>query len=95
MEEEFGLQRDYNDLPDVNKLVRRAAALPLLPLDKVEDYLLHTLEDAHTRQKGLYQTHRLCDRDLYRRQIFTTNLEPLPDRETQNQQPSRGLAQQT
>ena len=33
--QEFGLQRDYKDLPDVNKLVRRAAALPLLPLDKV------------------------------------------------------------
>ena len=48
--QEFGLQRDYKDLPDVNKLVRRAAALPLLPLDKVEYYWLHTLEDAPDRE---------------------------------------------
>ena len=33
--------------------------------------------------------------DLERRQIPTTNMEPLPDRGAQNQQPSRGLTQQT
>ena len=33
--------------------------------------------------------------DLERRQIPTTNMELLPDRGTQNQQPSRGLTQQT
>ena len=48
--QEFGLQRNFKDLPDVNELVRRAAALPLLPLDKVENYWLHTLEDAPDRE---------------------------------------------
>ncbi|VDH99836.1 Hypothetical predicted protein [Mytilus galloprovincialis] len=44
--QEYGLQTQYKDVPDVNKPVRRAAALPLLPLDRVEDYWLHALENA-------------------------------------------------
>ena len=52
--------------------------------------LLATHTRRCTRQRRLYQTHRLCNGDLDRRQIPTTNLEPL-----QNQQLSRGLAQQT
>ncbi|XP_063442112.1 uncharacterized protein LOC134722421 [Mytilus trossulus] len=44
--QEYGLQTQYKDVPDVNKLVRRAAALTLLPLDRVEDYWLHALENA-------------------------------------------------
>ena len=35
-----GLQTAYKDVPDVTKLVRRAACLPLLPLNKVEDFWL-------------------------------------------------------
>ena len=38
--QEYGLQTQYKDVPDANKLVRRAAALPLLPLDRLEDYWL-------------------------------------------------------
>lgn len=48
--QEYGHQRDYKDLQEVNILVRRAAALPLLPLNKVEDYWLHTLENAPDRK---------------------------------------------
>lgn len=48
--QEYGHQRDYKDLQEVNILVRRAAALPLLPLDKFEDYWLHTLENAPDRE---------------------------------------------
>ena len=33
-----GLQTAYKDVPDVTKLVRRAACLPLLPRIKVEDF---------------------------------------------------------
>ena len=87
--QEFGLLRNFKDLPDVNELVRRAAALPLLPLDKVENYWLHTLEDAPDREDCTKLTI-----DLERRQIPTINMEPLPARGTQNQQPSRGLTQQ-
>ena len=38
--QEGGLQTAYKDVPDVTKLVRRAACLPLLPLNKVEDFWL-------------------------------------------------------
>lgn len=48
--QECGLERDYKDLQEVNILVRRAAALPVLPLDKVEDYWLHILENARDRE---------------------------------------------
>lgn len=48
--EECGLQRDYKILHEVNILVRRAASLPLLPLDKVTDYWLHTQENAPDRE---------------------------------------------
>lgn len=48
--QECGLQRDNKDLQEVNILFRRAAALPVLPLDKVEDYWLHILENARDRE---------------------------------------------
>ena len=38
--QEGGLQTAYKDIPDVTKLVRRAACLLLLPLNKVEDFWL-------------------------------------------------------
>lgn len=44
--QECGLQTEYRDNPDVNRLVRRAAALPLLPLDDVDDYWIHAWENA-------------------------------------------------
>jgi hypothetical protein len=47
--QECGLQTDYKDVPDVTKLVRREACLPLLPLNKVEDFWLYTLENAPPR----------------------------------------------
>ena len=34
------LQTAHKDVPDVTKLVRRAACLPILPLNKVEDFWL-------------------------------------------------------
>ena len=51
--QEGGLQTAYKDIPDVTKLVRRAACLPLLPLNKVEDFWL-----SHRRihQWNHYQT---------------------------------------
>ena len=38
--QEGGLQTAYKDVPDVTKLVLRAACIPLLPLNKVEDFWL-------------------------------------------------------
>ena len=43
----------------------------------------------------MHQTGDCTKLTIERRQIPTTNMEPLPDRGTQNQQPSRGLTQQT
>ncbi|VDI17808.1 Hypothetical predicted protein [Mytilus galloprovincialis] len=40
------MQTQYKDVPDVNKLVHRAAAEPLLPLYRLEDYWLHALKNA-------------------------------------------------
>lgn len=48
--QECGLQRDYNIPHEVNILVPRAAALPLLPLVKVMDYWLHIQENAPDRE---------------------------------------------
>lgn len=48
--QECGLQRDYKILHEVNMLVRRAAALPFLPLVKVMDYWLHIQENAPDRE---------------------------------------------
>jgi len=41
-----GLATDYSDDPEVKKFVRRAAALPLVPLDKVEDTWLEIIADS-------------------------------------------------
>lgn len=46
-----------------------------------------------TRQRGLYPTDRLCNRDMYIGQILPIYLESLSGWGTQNQQPYRGLAQ--
>lgn len=67
--QEWGLLIDYKDLQEENILVRRATALPLPPLDKGEDYWLHTRENA-PRQRGLCQTDILCNKDMDRRQII-------------------------
>jgi hypothetical protein len=78
-----GLQTAYKDVPDVTKLVRRAACLPLLPRHKVEDFWL-----SHWKSKTkrwLHQTNWLCSWDLDRRTFFSTNLEPLPNWRTKNQ----------
>ena len=40
-----GLQIHYKTNDDINRLVRRAAVLPLLPMQNIEDVWLHTLED--------------------------------------------------
>jgi len=42
----FQLVKDYTEDMEVKKLVRRAAALPLVPLDKVEDVWLETISDS-------------------------------------------------
>ncbi|XP_021359380.1 uncharacterized protein LOC110454276 [Mizuhopecten yessoensis] len=41
-----GLQILYRENDDVKLLVRRAAVLPLIPLDRIEDVWFQTLEDA-------------------------------------------------
>jgi hypothetical protein len=66
-----GLQTAYKDVPDVTKLVRRAACLPLLPQNKVKDFWL-----SHWKSKTkrwLHQTNWLCSWDLDRRTFFSTN----------------------
>ncbi|XP_067676243.1 uncharacterized protein [Haliotis asinina] len=40
-----GLSVKYSEDPEVKKLVRRAAALPVVPLDKVEDVWAETVGD--------------------------------------------------
>lgn len=40
-----GLQTLYRDNDDVKTLIRRAAVLPLVPLESIEDVWFHTLED--------------------------------------------------
>jgi hypothetical protein len=40
-----GLQIPYRDNDDVKTLVRRAALLPLIPLNKIEDVWFAALED--------------------------------------------------
>lgn len=40
-----GLQISYRDNEDIRKLVRRAAALPLVPEHQVEDAWFHCLQD--------------------------------------------------
>jgi hypothetical protein len=75
--QECGLQTDYKDVPDVTKLVRRAACLPLLPLNKVEDFWLYTLENAPPRDDCIKLTDYVTGLD--RRTFFSTNLEPLPN----------------
>ena len=40
-----GLQISYRDNEDIRKLVRRAAALPLVPEHQVEDTWFHCLQD--------------------------------------------------
>lgn len=42
-----GLQTLYRDNDDVRLLVRRAAALPLIPMERVEDVWFQALEDAN------------------------------------------------
>ncbi|XP_076071644.1 uncharacterized protein LOC143043030 [Mytilus galloprovincialis] len=78
--QEYGLQTQYKDVPDVNKLVRRAAALPLLPLDRFEDYWLHALENAPQSDACT----KLTDYIVLTWLEGTTNLELPPNRRTQN-----------
>ncbi|XP_060062830.1 uncharacterized protein LOC132543355 [Ylistrum balloti] len=59
--QEYGLQTDYKNLPEVQKLFRRAAALPLIPLHQVEDYWLHALEDAPQREDCQKLTHYVTE----------------------------------
>ena len=53
---------DYKDVPDVTKLVRRVAGLPLLPLNKVEDFLLHTLDRRRFSQPTWNHYRKICER---------------------------------
>lgn len=80
--QEYGLQTQYKDVPDVNKLVRRVAALPLLPLDRLEDYWLHALENAPQSDACTKLTDYVILTWLEGR--YTTNLEPPPNRRTQD-----------
>ncbi|XP_060070749.1 uncharacterized protein LOC132550676 [Ylistrum balloti] len=52
--QEYGLQTDYKNLPEVQELVRRAAALPLLPLHQREDCLKLTDYVTKTWIEGRY-----------------------------------------
>jgi hypothetical protein len=40
-----GLQTLYRDNEEVRTLIRRAAVLPLIPLDRIEDVWFQALED--------------------------------------------------
>jgi len=48
--QQTGMQSSYQTIDDIHKLVRRAAVLPLIPLDKIEDVwfgALNALEDVN------------------------------------------------
>jgi hypothetical protein len=48
-----GLQIPYRDNEDIRKLVRRAAALPLVPEHQVEDAWFHCLQDLDATEISL------------------------------------------
>ncbi|XP_069142033.1 uncharacterized protein [Argopecten irradians] len=54
--QQTGLQQLYADNDDIRRLVRRAAALPLVPLNRIEDVWFHALNDLEDADVPQYTT---------------------------------------
>lgn len=48
-----GLQNEYSNNDDINKFVRRAMALPLVPVEKVEDVWFQVLEEVDSDDRSV------------------------------------------
>ena len=80
----------------MNTLVRRAAILPLLPLDKIEDFWFQSLEDRD--DANLTELTEPCNHRLRYRTIGRgrhTDVEPPWHKELTHYQQHRRMAQQT
>ncbi|XP_050406180.1 uncharacterized protein LOC126821734 [Patella vulgata] len=53
--QKYGLQADFSRVPEINKIVKQAAALPLIPIQQVEDVWLHALDDAPLQDARVLQ----------------------------------------
>lgn len=58
--QEFGLQVPYSNNEDIHRLVRRAAILPMIPTEEVEDVWFSALEDMNDADTDL-NTERFTD----------------------------------